>query len=174
MSATRRDYTSTVADLLETYDVLGVDDQNVRQEAKDDHRGACRLKCWSWLCLLHTSLSVTRKGEALAVLKSTRRNSHIHVRRGENGTGLTPTIANLSAGDEHNGKVGLAALRLMHLFCSLWRNVFGALLEDGFAETKPNWPEWMHGKDGEGRTVNWSRERRVHVCAQLEWHTSMI
>ena len=46
--------------------------------------------------------------------------------------------------------MGLAALRLIHLLCSLWRNVlwrnvFGSLLQDGFAETKPNWPEWMHG-----------------------------
>ena len=72
----------------------------------------------------------------------------VHVRRGENGTGLTPTIANVSAGhvlDKHNGKVGFAALRLIHLFCSWWRNVFGALLEEGFEETKPDWLDWMHG-----------------------------
>ena len=54
-----------------------------------------------------------------------------NVRREENETGLTPTIANLSAGHvlrKHNGKEGLTVLRLIHLFCIWWRNVFGALL----------------------------------------------
>ena len=72
---------------------------------------------------------------------------HVHVRRGENGTGLTPTITNLSVGhvlEKYNGKVRLAAVRLIHLFCSWWRNVFGALLEESFEETKPDWPDWMH------------------------------
>ena len=72
---------------------------------------------------------------------------HVHVQRGETGTGLTPTIGNMSAGhvlDKHNGKVGLAALRLIRLLCFWWRNVFGVLLEEGVEETKPDWPDWMH------------------------------
>ena len=42
MSATCRDCTATAEGLLETYDELGVDDQNVGQEAKDDIRKVIR------------------------------------------------------------------------------------------------------------------------------------
>ena len=59
-----------------------------------------------------------------------------------------PRSQNLSAGhvlDKHSDKMGLGALRLIHLFCTWWRNVFGALLEEDFADTKLDRPEWMHG-----------------------------
>ena len=89
-------------------------------------------------------------------------------RGGRKGTGLTRTIAKLSAGrvlDTHNGKVRYAALRLIHLFSSLWRNVFRALLEEGFEETKSDGLDWDARVPGEGRAVNWFKERRARLRA---------
>ena len=156
MSATCRDHTATAKELLETCDELGVDDQNVRQEAKDDIRKVIRrlkrsakrkaVPPWSvptevlilTLSPGHNSVrDQERRGIGCLEINPAKfrlcwqllRGVHVHVRRGENGTGLTPTIANLSAGhvlDNRNGKVELAALRLVHLFCSWSRNVFGA------------------------------------------------
>ena len=82
MSATCRDYTATAKELPETYDELGVDDQNVGQEARDDIRKVIRrlkrsakrkaVPPWSVPSrfLQVTTPSVTRKEEALAVLRS--------------------------------------------------------------------------------------------------------
>ena len=55
------------------------------------------------------------------------------------------TVRTLPVLDNRNKKVGLAALRLIHLSCAWWRNVFGALLEKGFVEMKLDWVEWTHG-----------------------------
>ena len=93
---------------------------------------------------------------------------HIHVRREEKGTGLTPTIANLSAG---------------HVLVTYNGTVFGALLEEGLAEKKPMWLEWMHGylrsrrtedsevvhrATGEGRLFSVSGEGTGENCLKLE------
>ena len=166
-----------------------MDDQNFRQQAKDDIRKVIRRLERSAKRKAVLPWSVPTKVLILS-LSSGYRSVHdqerrgigcpennpakfrlcwqllwrvnVHVRRGENGTGLTHTIANLSAAhvlDKHNGKLGLGALRLIHLFCSCWRSVFGALLEEVFEETKSDWPDWMHG---------YLKERRREDCELLQ------
>ena len=132
---------------METYEEFGVDDQNVRQEAKDDSRKVIRrlkkstkrksVPSWSAPTeVLIMSLSAgyysvrdqERRGVGCPEFHHAKfrlcwqllLGVHVHVTRGENGTVLTHTIANLSAGDmldKHNGVVGLVAVRLIRLFC---------------------------------------------------------
>ena len=154
MSATCRDHTATAEELLVTYDELGVDYQNVRQEAKDDIRKVVRrLERSAKRKAGPTAECADRSADPVAFSMFLLRPSPGKKRhwlsakfrlcvesarlrlKGRNGTGLTPTIATLSVGhvlDKHNGKVELAGLRIIHFFCSGWRNVFGALLEEGF------------------------------------------
>ena len=120
MGATCRDYTATAKELLETYDELGVDDQNGSQDAKDDIRKVIRrlersakrkaVPPWSVATeVLILSLSPGyysvrdqgRRGIGCPEINPAKFRLcwqllwglHVHVRRGENGTGLTPTIA---------------------------------------------------------------------------------
>ena len=151
MSASCRHYTVMAAELVETYEELGFDDENVRREAKGDITRVARRRkmsanrecvpTWS----VPTEVLMSRSPGSFSVRYQERRGVgcleikaakyrlfwqpwrvHIHVRREEKGTGLTPTIAHLSAGhvDKHNREAGLAALRL-HLFCAWLRNVLG-------------------------------------------------
>ena len=173
LSGTIVNYLEESIKFIEDFPDLPPVDMNIKKLAKDDlfwtirrmQRGPKRKASPSWSCPtelilcavaphhcsvrydVKSGVGAEQLGDDISKFcefKAELFQIHVHVLRCEH----TPCIGNLSRGffvDKSNGLPGLQGQRLLHLYCSYWRNYFGAVLARGIRNTTHNWPHWFHG-----------------------------